>query len=111
MEGPTYPDPIRTMGGARTTPEIDLFPYFNEYNRGKKSLTLDIKQAEGLDALRQLIRISDVFIEKLVVGSGGKEPPGVRRRCPDQFSDHLHLDAGIRSSRTRFDPHRVRPHH
>ena len=63
VEGPTYPDPIRTLGGARTTPEIDLFPYFNEYNRGKKSLTLDIKQAEGLDALRQLIGISDVFIE------------------------------------------------
>ena len=63
VEGPTFPDPLRTLTGTRTTPEIDLSPFFNEYNRGKKSLTLDIKQAEGLDALRRLIGISDVFIE------------------------------------------------
>jgi crotonobetainyl-CoA:carnitine CoA-transferase CaiB-like acyl-CoA transferase len=63
VEGPTFPDPIRTAGGNRTTPEIDLSSYFNEYNRGKKSLTLDIKQAQGLEALRRLIGTSDVFIE------------------------------------------------
>ena len=63
VEGPTFPDPIRTMAGVRTTPEINLSSYFNEYSRGKRSLTLDIKQAEGLDALRRLIGVSDVFIE------------------------------------------------
>lgn len=63
VEGPTFPDAVRAPAGARTTPEIDRSSYFNEYNRGKRSLTLDIKQAEGLDALRRLIGTSDVFIE------------------------------------------------
>lgn len=63
IEGPTFPDPIRTAGGNRTTPEINLSAYFNEYNRGKKSLTLDIKQPEGLEALKKLVATSDVFVE------------------------------------------------
>ena len=48
VEGPTFPDPVRTAGGARETPEIDLAPYFNEYNRGKKGLSLDFKKQEGM---------------------------------------------------------------
>ncbi|MQG56540.1 MAG: CoA transferase [SAR202 cluster bacterium] len=63
VEGPTFPDPIRTAGGNRTTPEINLSAYFNEYNRGKRSLTLDIKQPEGLTALKKLVATADVFIE------------------------------------------------
>ncbi|HIM89945.1 MAG TPA: CoA transferase [Dehalococcoidia bacterium] len=63
VEGPTFPDPIRTAGGTQTSPEIDLSGYFNEYNRGKKSLTLDIKQPEGLAALKKVIATADVFIE------------------------------------------------
>ncbi|MCH7800632.1 MAG: CoA transferase, partial [Chloroflexi bacterium] len=63
VEGPTFPDPIRTAGGVRTSPEIDLSSYFNEYNRGKKSLTLDIKQSGGMVALKKVIATADVFIE------------------------------------------------
>jgi crotonobetainyl-CoA:carnitine CoA-transferase CaiB-like acyl-CoA transferase len=63
VEGPTFPDPIRTAGGNRTVPEINMSAYFSEYNRGKKSLTLDIKQPEGMAALKKLLATSDVFIE------------------------------------------------
>jgi crotonobetainyl-CoA:carnitine CoA-transferase CaiB-like acyl-CoA transferase len=63
VEGPTFPDPIRTAGGNRASPEIDLSAYFNEYNRGKKGLSLDIKQPEGMAALKKLAATADVFIE------------------------------------------------
>ncbi|MBI2202741.1 MAG: CoA transferase [Candidatus Rokubacteria bacterium] len=36
---------------------------FNQINRGKKSLVLDLSRAEGRDVLRDLIRVSDVFME------------------------------------------------
>jgi len=63
VEGPSFADPIRTMGGARSAPEINQSHYFNEYNRNKWGVSLDIKQAEGMEALKRLITKSDVFIE------------------------------------------------
>ena len=30
IEGPTFPDPVRTAGGNRTAPAINLSSYFNE---------------------------------------------------------------------------------
>ncbi len=63
VEGPSFADPIRTMGGARSAPEINQSHYFNEYNRNKAGVSLDIKHPEGMDALKRLIAKSDVFIE------------------------------------------------
>lgn len=63
VEGPSFADPIRTMGGARQAPEINQSHYFNEYNRNKEGISLDIKQPQGMEALRRLIAASDVFIE------------------------------------------------
>ena len=63
VEGPTFPDPVRTAGGARKNPDIDLAPYFNEYNRGKKGLSLDIKKPEGIKILKELVVTADVFVE------------------------------------------------
>ena len=63
VEGPTFPDPVRTAGGARKNPDIDLAPYFNEYNRGKKGLSLDIKKPEGVKVLKKLVETADVFVE------------------------------------------------
>ena len=63
VEGPTFADPIRTMTGAQQAPEINQSFYFNEYNRNKLGVSLDIKQPAGMDALRRLIAKSDVFIE------------------------------------------------
>ena len=72
VEGPSFPDPIRTMVGTTTSPEIDLSTYFNEYNRGKRSLILDIKQSEGMKALKELIKSADIFIENWSSGVADK---------------------------------------
>ena len=63
VEGPTFPDPIRTAFVDKDGSQINLSPYFNEYNRGKKSLTVDIKQPEGQQILKDLILKADIFIE------------------------------------------------
>lgn len=76
VEGPTYPDPIRTMSGARTVPEINQSSYFNEYGRNKLGLSLDLKQPEGIEALRRLIATADVFIENWSSGVADRQGLG-----------------------------------
>lgn len=63
VEGPSFADPVRTMAGARDVPDINLSAYFNEYNRNKRGVSLDLKQPEGIEALKRLIATADVFIE------------------------------------------------
>jgi crotonobetainyl-CoA:carnitine CoA-transferase CaiB-like acyl-CoA transferase len=46
-----------------------LSAYFVWLNRSKESLTLDVKQPEALDVLRQLIARADVFIQNLAPGA------------------------------------------
>ena len=78
VEGPTFPDPIRTAAGARTVPEINLSPYFSEYNRGKRSLAIDIKQKSGLNALKRLISTADVFVENWSSGVADRNELGYK---------------------------------
>src|SRR5690606_15335155 len=63
VEGPTFEDPVRTMGGTRTVPGINQSAYFNEYNRNKLGVSIDIKTPEGMEALRRMLAETDVFIE------------------------------------------------
>ena len=63
VEGPSTADPVRTMTGARSAPEINQSYYFNEYSRNKLGISLDLKQPEGMAALQRLIAAADVFIE------------------------------------------------
>jgi len=46
--------------------------YYVQQNRGKQSLCLDAKRAEGQEILRELIRVSDVFIENFAPGVIGR---------------------------------------
>ncbi len=87
VEGPTFADPIRTMGGATTPPEINLSSYFNEYNRNKLGVSLDIKHDSGLEALKRLIAASDVFIENW--------SSGVAERLGLGYEDVHALNPGI----------------
>ncbi len=41
---------------------------FIQMNRGKKSITVNLKSAEGLEAVRRLIAVSDVVIENFRPG-------------------------------------------
>lgn len=63
VEGPSFADPIRTMTGAQKAPEINASTYFNEYNRNKLGVSLDMKHPDGMEAFRRLIANSDVFVE------------------------------------------------
>ncbi len=42
--------------------------YFNQYNQGKKSLTLDLKRPEALEVARRLCAASDVVVENFAAG-------------------------------------------
>jgi formyl-CoA transferase len=52
-------DSTRTMPGAVGTDS----PSFNAVNRGKRSLVLNLKTKEGVDAVRALARTADIFVE------------------------------------------------
>ena len=56
---PPIGDSTRQMAGAIGTDS----PAFNAVNRGKRSLVLDLKRAEGRDAFTRLARSCDILIE------------------------------------------------
>jgi formyl-CoA transferase len=69
VEQPKGGDPRRSIGpfaedeqGRRSSGG------FLSYNRNKQSLTLDLRQAEGKQALLDLVRVSDVVVENLRPG-------------------------------------------
>src|ERR1700694_4577308 len=43
--------------------------YFMSVNRNKRSVALDLKSAEGLEALRRLVRSADVLVENFRPGT------------------------------------------
>ncbi|MBM3139117.1 MAG: CoA transferase [Chloroflexi bacterium] len=63
VEGPSFPDGIRTMTGATKAPDVNLSAYFNEYNRNKRAIALDLQRPEGMEAMRRLLATADVFVE------------------------------------------------
>jgi len=59
VETPGEGDPVRNQGVVRD----GLSWYFANYNRNKRSITLNLKSAEGRDILRKLVAESDVLVE------------------------------------------------
>jgi crotonobetainyl-CoA:carnitine CoA-transferase CaiB-like acyl-CoA transferase len=55
-------DPFRAFNGGFYS------PHFQTYNRNKRSITLDTKTQEDLDALDALVRTADVFIQNFRPG-------------------------------------------
>jgi crotonobetainyl-CoA:carnitine CoA-transferase CaiB-like acyl-CoA transferase len=51
---------------------INRSGYFNQYNQGKQSVTLDLKDPRGLKALRGLIATADVVIDNMSAGALGR---------------------------------------
>ena len=49
-------------------PLTEVSPTFHQWNRGKRSMLLDIKDPAGADMFRRLVRVSDVVIENLTPG-------------------------------------------
>jgi crotonobetainyl-CoA:carnitine CoA-transferase CaiB-like acyl-CoA transferase len=65
IEPPVIGDPYRTLkiGDGRETARANLA--MEQNNRTKKSLALDLKNAEGREALLRLIETADVFLTSL----------------------------------------------
>ena len=78
VEGPTFPDPIRTATRQHHAgkPDINISAYFSEYNRGKRGFAVDIKQKSGLEALKKLIATADVFLENWSSGVADRNTLG-----------------------------------
>lgn len=58
-------DPMRRLFGALSGSREERCPPFDLYNRGKRSLALDINTAEGLAVVRQLVSTADVFLTNM----------------------------------------------
>src|SRR5437899_12191820 len=56
---PPNGDSTRTMPGAVGTDS----PSFNAVNRGKRSVVINLKTKEGVEAVKTLARSADIFVE------------------------------------------------
>jgi benzylsuccinate CoA-transferase BbsF subunit len=71
---------------AEFQPGLDRSGYFNQYNQGKRSLTLNLKHPRGVEVAKRLVSKSDVVAENFAngvmerMGLGYEE---VRRLRPD----------------------------
>ncbi|MDA0365663.1 MAG: CoA transferase [Chloroflexi bacterium] len=68
IEGPTFPDGVRGIGRGDDPRVFNKSAYFNEYNRNKRGLGLDLHSEEGREAFRRLVPHADVVIENWSVG-------------------------------------------
>ncbi len=68
VEGPTFPDAVRGIGRGDDPRSFNKAPYFNEYNRNKRGLALDLQRPEGVAIAKRLIAHADVVIENWSVG-------------------------------------------
>lgn len=58
-------DPMRRLFGALSGSKEERCPPFDLYNRGKKSLALDVNKPEGIDLLERLLATADVFVTNM----------------------------------------------
>jgi len=85
VEPPTG-DPLRGLqiGSLGDKSRVDLS--WESYNRGKRSITLDLKQEEGREVLTKLLGDADVFLTNLLLPARQKmgiDADTLRSRFPD----------------------------
>jgi crotonobetainyl-CoA:carnitine CoA-transferase CaiB-like acyl-CoA transferase len=81
IEAPGSGDPVRAQGAIRD----GLSWYFAQFNRNKKSLTLDLYQDQGRAILADLLRAADVLVENYrpgVLAKMGFDEPRLRALNP-----------------------------
>jgi crotonobetainyl-CoA:carnitine CoA-transferase CaiB-like acyl-CoA transferase len=96
-------DLLRTLGGSSSTGQLS--GKFSHFNRGKRSLALDLKQPEGRAVLDRLLGKSDVFIANMrpaALARLGLDAAALRARHPRLIVCAL---AGFRQD----GPYRNRP--
>lgn len=69
VEGPKYIDPFRNWGeGDADSDWWNASPFHHFTNRNKRSLCVDLKQAEGREITLKLARHSDIVVENFRTG-------------------------------------------
>ncbi|MGP1614640.1 MAG: CaiB/BaiF CoA transferase family protein, partial [Pollutimonas bauzanensis] len=64
VEDPPGGDPIRHIGAGHN----ELSWYFASFNRNKRSICLDLRSTQGLEALKKLLGTADVLVENFRPG-------------------------------------------
>jgi len=88
IEEPGEGDPVRKQGASVNGYSL----YFANFNRNKRSLTLDLSSEEGKDILRQLIRRADVVVNNYrpgVMDRMGFGRAALKSLKPDIISCHV----------------------
>lgn len=70
---------------ARRTPDGEVTAYFASLNRGKQSVVLDLKNAEGVELMHRLLAGADVFVTNMraaALGRLGLHPKALHERYP-----------------------------
>ncbi len=62
VESTKKPDSMRSQVGPDGKPDPDMGGLFNAVNAGKKSLTVDLSQPEGLALVKSLIKTADIVV-------------------------------------------------
>ena len=87
IEGPAFPDAVRGVGRGGDPEAHNKSVYFNEYNRNKRGLVLDLHRPEGIAAFKRLVPHADVVLENWSVG--------VAERLGMGYDDLRALNPGI----------------
>jgi hypothetical protein len=88
VEDPAMGDPVRQQGAAVNGYSL----YFANFNRNKKSLTLDLRHPQGQTVLRQLVQRCDVVLNNFrpgVMDDMGLSWATLQHLKPDIISCHV----------------------
>jgi crotonobetainyl-CoA:carnitine CoA-transferase CaiB-like acyl-CoA transferase len=96
VEPPGDGEPNRHMGAK----EGEFSVYFRNTHRGKKSVSVNLKDAAEREALLKLCETADVFIEAFRPGRRGPARCRLCRRRGAQPAHRLLLDRCVRPERT-----------
>ena len=78
---------------------------FHEFNRGKKSVTLDLKSAAGVEALHALLQHADILIHNMRPGVAESTRASGRRRPTARHPRLIYCAmGGLRASRAADRP-------
>ncbi|MFN3937115.1 MAG: CaiB/BaiF CoA transferase family protein [Gemmobacter sp.] len=99
---------VEPPGGDKTRALTGMGrPFFPLFNRGKKSVQLDLKAEAGRAALDRLLATADVFVENFrdqALGRMGADPADLRRRFPRLIlACHKGFLSGPYENRTALD--------
>ena len=70
LESTSRIDVTRRLGPfADGEVDLDRSGYFNQYNQGKRSVVLDVKQPQGMALLKRIVATADLIIDNMRPGS------------------------------------------